>query len=258
MSLPRYGNSLAEKCSKAYELFDIFLKYWRRNYGSTRKPIWKPLLTYVRRGDKYNYDLHYLDPNSSKDGLDGVSFYVTKYILKFDDWVDRFKSKLFFSLPLDKYKEAWNLLRPRILMSKGFGSPTDPDVVSHIAKGITFALDTNSFFPYFISRVNGSTYPLSPYFCKKLMRPFEKAIFFSRRPDELLTRDDINDFDKRQIQLYDMRKFLNEQVNYFDFDEIDNINTTYYDYGEIPKDAQSNSCFADCWQDFDNFDNSTS
>lgn len=149
-------------------------------------------------------------------------------------------------------------MRPRCLMSKGFGGVHDEDVISHIRKGIKFALDTGAFFPYFISRVNGSTYPLAPYYSKKFLTIYEKAEFFSRRPPEDVTPDDVNDFLTREQHLKDMRNFLNQQVNYFDFEEIDNINTIYFDYGEIPKDAQSDSCFADSWQDFDNFDNSSS
>ncbi len=255
MSLPRCSTSLAEKVGKAYELFSIFLKYWRRNYGSRRNPDWKPLLTYVRRGDKYNYDLHYLDPNSSKDGLDGVSFYVTKYLLKYDDWVDRFKSKLFFSLPYEQFKDAWNLLRPRCLLSKGFGGLSDSDVYAYLSKGVKFSVDTNMMYPCFISRVSGATYPLAPYYSRKLLTPKLKALFRSRCPEDELTQDDINDFDKAQIHLDEMRKFLSSQATYIDFDDIDNINSIYYDYGQIPTDAQSDSCFADCWQDFDNTDN---
>lgn len=253
MSLPRTG-SLAEKVSKAYELFNIFLRYWRRNYGSTRKPIWKPLLTYVRRGDKYNYDLHYLDPNSSKDGLDGVSFYVSKYILKYDDWVERFRSKLFFSLSDEDFKDAWKKLRPRILMSKGFGSPSDPDVRNHLLNGIQFSLDSGSFFPFYISRINGSTYPLSPYYAKKLLDIKSRVIFKLRCPSLDMTEDDVIDFDRAQLRLANMRTFLNSQVNYFDLEDINNINSIYFDYGKIPTDALSDSCFADSWKDFDDSD----
>ena len=189
---------LAEKWSKANELFHIFLRYWRRNYGSSRVPIWKPLCTYVRRGNKYNYDLHWLDPNSSNDGTDGVAFYVTKYLLKFDEWIDKFKSKLYFNLSYEDYKDAWSKFRPRCLMSKGFGSAADSDVISHINKGIDFALNTSdAFYPYFINRINGSTYPLAPYYSKKFLTASQQLVFISRRPDDYMTMYDIDDFDKR-------------------------------------------------------------
>lgn len=250
LSLPKSGNSLAEKVSKSLFLFDIFLRYWRRNYGSTRVPLWKPLCTYVRRGQKYNYDLHYLDPYSSKDGLDGVSFYVTKYILKYDEWIDKFKSKLFFNLEYEQYREAWDKFRPRLLLSKGFGSPDDPDVISHIVKGINFALGQNdAFFPYYISRQNGSTYPLSPYYSKRFLTIDSQLVFCSRRPEYDLTVLDFDDFAKAESNLAQVRSYLKSRSNEIDFDDIDKIND--FENGkfyEVPKLVED---FADCWKDSD-------
>lgn len=263
MSLPHTSNLLAEKWSTAQFLFDLFLKYWRRNTNitvfltksgklkhNTRNPVWQPLCTYVRRGNKYNYDLHWLDPNSSPDGTDGVSFYVTKYLLKYDEWIDKFKSKLYFNLSHEDYKSAWGKFRPRCLMSKGFGSPRDPLVAAHICKGINFALaDTKAFFPYYISRINGSTYPLSPFYSKKFLTPDAQLVFCSRRPDDILTIYDIDDFDKRQIHLDAMRSYLLSQSSAFDYDDIDDINTDNLLPYECSRNSQSDSDFADCWQD---------
>lgn len=249
LSLPRKSDILAVKVSEAYKLFKIFLKYWRRNYGSTRNPIWEPLCTYVRKGNKYNYDLHWLDPNSSVDGLDGVAFYVTKYLLKYDDWIDKFKSKLFFSLDLDDYKEAWSKFRPRILLSKRFGSPDDPDVIEHINKGIQFALNSpTAFFAYYVSRQNGSTYPLSPYYSKRFLTESDQLVFVSRRPDDILTDDDIHKFDVQQVKLEKSRDFLHKQIKEFDLDDINDINSFYY--AEDFRPPQLVEDFTDCWEDY--------
>lgn len=252
MSLPRSSDKLADKWSNAQFLFDIFLRYWRRNYGSTRKPIWRPLCNYVRRGGKYNYDLHWLDPYSSKDGLDGVSFYVTKYLLKFDDWIDKFKSKLFFNLDESDYKDAWNKFRPRILLSKYFGSPLDPEVSSHIKLGIRFALNNaEAFFPYFVSTVNGSTYPLSPYYAKHHLSVSDQLVFCNRRPDRILTYEDFDDFDKKEKSLSDVRSFLRKHSSAFDYDDIDDINIqTFSDYAESSRLLSQIEDFANAWEDF--------
>lgn len=196
-----------------------------------------------------------MDPYSSKDGVDGVAFYVSKYVLKFDDWVDRFKSKLFFSLDTDTYKEAWKTLRPRLLMSKGFGSFTDPDVVAHLTKGIKMALDTPSaMYPYFISRVDGSTFPLSPYYAKKYLTPDSMLIFRSRRPDtDELTRIDVDDFDKSVDKFKSIQSYLNSITTEFDLD-MDNTNTQYFDYGKIDPTVNTDKVFADSWKDFVDFD----
>ena len=251
LSLPRsdVGASMAEKISKAYELFNIFLQYWRRNYGSTRKPIWQPLLTYVNRGGKYNYDLHYLDPNSSVDGLDGVSFYVTKYILKFDDWVQKFKSVLFYNLSYEDYKKAFSQFRPRLLLSKFFGSPYDPDVASHIRKGIHYSVsDSSAFFPYYLSKQNGTTYPLAPYYSKRFLDVDSAIILRSRIPESYLTEDDFHRFDVGEERLSKQRKFLNAQSPEYEFDDIDNINL--FEYGILKTPLAMDNEFADSWKDF--------
>lgn len=246
---------MAVKVSKATELFDIFLKFWCRNRGSTRYPLWQPLLTYVRRGSKYNYDLHWLDPHSSKDGLDGVSFYVTKYILKYDDWVDRFKSKLFFNLSEDDFKDAWSKFRPRILLSKFFGSPHDLDVQNHIYKGINFALsDVNAFFPYYISNVNGSTYPLSPYYQKRFLTMEQKSVFWSRRPPEVpMSEVEYDSILKREASLASAKSFLLNQSSFVDFDDIDDINSQFiesYDISEFERIYRQGQDLASNWKDF--------
>lgn len=264
LSFPKTEDVLSVKYSQAYKLFNIFLKYWRRNYGSTRKPIWKPLCTYVRkriRGhDYYNYDLHWLDPNSSQDGLDGVAFYVTKYIMKFDEWVDKYKSFLFFNLTESDYKDAWAKFRPRILFSKHFGSPFDPDVKSHLDNCINFALsDLSALYPYYISRQNGSTYPLSPYYSKRLLTITDQLIFCDRRNnyEDTLTEDDFHSFDVQQQKLQMSRAFLNSQSLLIDFDDMLDINTQVLQNGSFAKTTQMDSDFADSWESFD-FDSDSS
>lgn len=182
--------TLADKWSFQIQLHDTFLKYWRRNYGSDRCPIWRPLCTYVRTRKSYNYDLHYLDPWASSKGVDDVAFYVSKYCLKYDKWLDKLKSKLYFSLEEDEYKSVWEFIRPRRLMSKGFGCPSDPKVIEHINKGINISLyDPVAMFPYFISPVNGNTFPLAPYYSTKFLQMEDLAVFNSRKP--VLTDDDM-------------------------------------------------------------------
>lgn len=178
------------------KLHSIFLKYWRRNVApkvwspkqcrfrpNSRNPIWQPLCTYVNDHRGRNFDLHYCDPWSSKKGLEDVAFYVSKYVLKYDTWTDKIKSKLYFNLPEEDYKVVWDLIRPRRLMSKGFGSPDSQKVADHINKGIALAIsDHSAKYPYFISPVDGSTYPLAPYYASRYMRLDDLEVFNSRNP----------------------------------------------------------------------------
>lgn len=265
LSLPRDDTALACRISRAERLFKIFLQYWRRNvappiWSEKRQkfipdswhPQWQKLLTYHRvktaQGWKYNYDLHYLDPNSSKDGLDGVSFYVTKYIMKFDDWVDKFKSVLFFNLSEDDYKEAWSKFRPRLLLSKHFGAPDDPAVISHIVKGINVALANHeAFYPFFVSRVDGSTYPLAPYYSKRFVTVDSLVVFCQRRPDTDITESDIVSFDRNEQRLSDSRNLLRSRLTDFDNDFID-INSKFYGIPE--KITPVADEFATDWEDY--------
>ena len=251
--------SLAERWSFAQYLSDVFLRYWRRNLGSSRSPVWKNLCTYVRTRKHYNFDLHYLDSNLSSSGHDDIAFYVTKYCLKYDKWVDKLKSSLFFNLDADTYKETWQNIKPRLLLSKGFGSPADPKVIEHINKGIFVALqDIDALFPYFISPVNGASFPLAPYYSKRFLTFDDMLVFNSRKPcltDYDMFVDTTKDMTVAQIvekerRFNVVRDYLNDRHTYFDENssEINNflISNLYGNTKKLSTDSQE---FADAWQD---------
>lgn len=192
--------------------------------------------------------MHYLNPYSSKNGLEDVAFYVSKYCLKYDKWLEKFKSKLFFSLSDSDFTTAWDYLRPRRLMSKGFGSPYSDDVIAHIAKGVELALNTPSAkYPFFISPVYGNTFPLSPYYRHKLCSS-DVELEFRRRclddigsyafdsnsgvyyPIYLPSSDDIDldDMAEKDRRFEIVTDSLNTRHTFFD-DEANNINTQNFD-----------------------------
>lgn len=255
---------LAERVSFELKLKDIFLQYWRRNLGSTRSPVWQNLCTYVHTRKSYNYDLHYLNPSLGSNGLEDVAFYTTKYCLKFDKWLDSLKSKLFFNLPESEYTKVWDLLRPRRLISKGFGSFQDPKVIEHINKGIDLSLsEPSAMFPYFISPVTGDTFPLSPYYSKKFLTLDDLEIFNQRKPT--LTVSDMMVDSTPELSV-DERLHKQEQ---FDIvcDYLDNVNT-YIDSefnlsNDLPDEKYKTSNglhfkASDYWESFDyDFDNDT-
>lgn len=260
LSFPKNDkHTLADRWSFEHRLHDIWLKYWRRNYGSTRFPVWRDLCTYTRTRQSYNYDLHFLDPYSTSKGVDDVAFYVSKYCLKYDKWVDKLKSKLFFNLSEDDFKSTWNLIKPKRLISKGFGDLYGSRVVEHIHKGIHLALEDNSaFYPYFISPVNGATFPLAPYYSKKFLTIDEQIIFNSRKPrltDTDMMIDTTPDLEIYQI-LNKAREFANIQ-NFLDMrhtiedDSADFSNDFQiekeYDNKKVPR---FNISDFDDWSDF--------
>lgn len=118
------GDSIYTPYNLEHEIWPLVLKEWRRNYGSTRKPDYRPLCTYVARwiGGKLNttYDFHYIS-SSNKGNRDDVTYYVTKYLFKDSDKRDSLKSALKINLDYDEYKEVWSKVRPRSFSSLGFG-----------------------------------------------------------------------------------------------------------------------------------------
>lgn len=89
---------------------------WQRNYGDKLDPLFLPLSAFINRGNKYTYDCHLVD-GSPED----VGYYVSKYILKFSDYVSRTQSALRLNLVPDEYEVCWSKFRPKILLSKGLG-----------------------------------------------------------------------------------------------------------------------------------------
>lgn len=106
-------------------LFSKVLSYWSRNYGSSRKPIYKPCCTYIRKfvcGKlKSTYDLHFVSPSTLDASTMDVPFYVTKYMLKPSDKAKRLQQALKLNLPEDEYETVWKKVKPRWFSSLNFG-----------------------------------------------------------------------------------------------------------------------------------------
>lgn len=122
--------------------FREILAEWRRNYGSTRNPDYKPLLTYIRKyryGKIHStYDLHFVQPSSLDGTTQDVSFYVTKYLCKDSEWRDKLKRGLFSHVPLEEAYKVWSEIKPRAISSLNFGfgiyDDLNPRKVSAVAR----------------------------------------------------------------------------------------------------------------------------
>lgn len=129
-------------------LQDLFLSEWRRNYGSSRSPLYHPLCTYYKKwiGNRlsYNFDLHYIEPLFSDGGVADVGFYVMKYMLKPSPREEKLYKALKLNLDTDKFlyddtgnlligknglpvenpfsfRYNWRDIRSKFILSKGFG-----------------------------------------------------------------------------------------------------------------------------------------
>lgn len=166
-------------------LYDTFFFEWRRNIGSSRKPVYEPCFEFHRsfRNGRmtYNFDLHYVDPQLSSCGEADVAFYILKYMLKGSKRENRLQQALHLNLQPEVYQHLWKQIKSKLSVSKGFGlinqkldfeqrktissKDFNPQVVAHIRKGIEFG---KGKFPYptFINKYNGQTFPLSPFYRK--------------------------------------------------------------------------------------------
>lgn len=207
--LPKYeGDDFAFCTECEYRFSRIVLSEWQRNYGSDKKPDYRPCCTYVEkfvRGKlRRNYDFHYVNPRLSDGGTADVGFYVLKYMLKPSSRAVRLQQALRLNLPEDEYEDIWKLVRPRSFCSKHFGlagsgikkdwKPSQK-VLDYLKSNIVKS-KSSSGFPCFINPVDGKTFPLSRYYKSRgdVYSIGDALDFFyndkKARPDNVVIRDD--------------------------------------------------------------------
>lgn len=236
-----------------YKLQNMFAGEWRRNYGSDRKPKYKDLCQLIINYKGRTFDLHYINPALSQNGESDVSFYVTKYITKSSDWVNCLKCALKLNLSPDEYEKVWKLLKPRCCVSKNWGNPKSDKVKTHIRKGIELAKQSNSDYPFFINPINGSTFPLSPYYSRRFLTLDDKFDFFyfsnnQYSIDGYKESDDRNVTKERfQDSRFDIvRKKINSRLDSFDslYDDEKFVNLSE---NELEKVSDSPDFISDNW-----------
>lgn len=211
LSTPKIpGESRAQKLAREKEYYNIIFNEWRRNVAkcynkegklvaNTRCPEYKSLCdlhkSYKNGKVRSTYDFHWIDPSvtDSKGKIhdeSDVAFYVTKYTVKANKYVDRLKSALRLNLTPEDFWHVWPILRPKCLVSKTWGSPDSDYVKNHIREGIDRALnDVASKFPYFINPSTGQTFPLAPFYKKRFLTLVDAHDFFYRHTAESLAED---------------------------------------------------------------------
>lgn len=99
ISVPYEKFDIVEALSIESELRTKIFDCWCFNASRSRKhPVYCPNTVYAQkiiRGKLYfNYDCHYIDPSATRQGGEDVSYYTTKYTVKYDKFVSRFKFSL--------------------------------------------------------------------------------------------------------------------------------------------------------------------
>lgn len=151
-------------CEK--RLYELVFQHWRRNVSKSHKfPVYIFLSDFVVRGKKRTYDFHWVEP--IKDHDNDLSFYITKYMLKYSKSIHKLLRKISLDSTLTESQtsELISQIKPRAVMSKDFGSWKLPAVDSYVKKCLSMSKDYPSFFD-----INtGKSMLLSPYYRKRFL-----------------------------------------------------------------------------------------
>lgn len=156
------------------------LSEWTHNVGTNKFPIYKPNFTDTKRGYLRNFDCDFVD--TIKEDSDDVSFYVSKYMMKYDEYTDKLKRWIYVNDP-ENFKELWSLVKPKILYSKGFGNKSSKLVKKFIEDCLYLSIGSSSLYPLFFNPNNGKSFPMSRYFYS-LIPAHIQEIFLQRQIDE--------------------------------------------------------------------------
>lgn len=117
-------------------LRDYIKEHWAVNVGTRKNPIWEPRFTYRKRyygGKLYqNFDLHWVNPNLTTEGVANVAFYVTKYMMKPSPKEEARQQFLKLNLQEEQYEKVWSQIKCRLLVSKGLGLDASFETVERI------------------------------------------------------------------------------------------------------------------------------
>lgn len=194
--------------AEAGRLFYDLLSYWRVNLGSSRNPLYDNLLDFVSKKSRRNYDFTFVPESDTSR----VMYYVTKYMLKYDDWIVKKQMALKLNLSAGDYKLYWSYLKPHILVSKNFGSSSSytPYVRGCFRRGFVPG-DANPR-AYFYD-ANGRRSVMSPYLVRKHLTSSDTLdLFFSQSEDPSRYCDDPKGYDYSHRQQH--ADFVNKHLKY--------------------------------------------
>ncbi len=205
------------------QLRKLLSNEWRRNIGTTRYPLYKPLYTYsqiTRRGiTRKNFDCHLVKPVDGS--IDDALWYVLKYMCKESKIYKKMKLSLLhkYGDKTSQYYQDLNLLKPKIWKSVLFGNgPEVPDLVREMIRQSRMESAQSAMFIY-----KGYRYPLSRYYKDKYFTE-DDVLYFTETVYKLNGRIVYDNYDpvKNSHQAYKDRKRL-EGVDFSDvldmFDE---------------------------------------
>lgn len=213
-------------------LYQLFLDQWKRNYGSKKKPDYKPCLTlkfsYKNGKRRSNYDCHFVQPSLTDSGVSDVAWYCLKYMLKPDDREVKRQQALKLNLPEDEYSYIWNLIRSRWDSSPSFGlgcynRAWNLKIWNYLRDGVEKSASCGSEFPFYFNPDDGTSWPLMRYYFNKVVNINDAhRFFYNQKSNKIDSNRSYREKSASDIlkSLSDYRKHLN-QVFVSDSDKSD-------------------------------------
>lgn len=191
------------------------LRGWSRNLGDKYHPLYSPNSAFIRRGEKYTYDCHLVTGENGED----VVFYVTKYVLKFSEYVKSLQQALKLNYEPEEYHLIWRILRPKILTSNGMGVYTnfplyprfyevDKQITEDVRSMIEHSILAKEETPYFYT--NSDKYPLCKYFVERVMTMQQRVKFHNLKYGTPFDDESKTDIDIYQNNVSDFQKDLDK------------------------------------------------
>lgn len=155
--IPKHEGDTVATCNSINEaLRDMLLHYWSTNVGTRKNPVYERNFTLRQRwiaGKLYrNFDCHYVNPVLTTNGVNDVTFYVTKYMFKESKKEEELRKMLFKYLihrddetgeiDYSLFNQTWDLVKSRVVCSKGLG--LDAEFVSIVRT----EMRNKSFYEY--------------------------------------------------------------------------------------------------------------
>lgn len=181
-------------------LYEKIKENFADNVGTRKNPKYEPLFTHItkiKRGKvNTNYDLHYILPDSTT-GTSKVIYYVSKYVIKPDPYMEYMRSNMngIFAeeLGMEELDSIWNrFIRNRIVTSRNYGLGGTHNVIEihkYLAGCIKTSADSKATRPMFYDQ-NGKGSNLCSYyvhaatcFSKSRQKPNSPFYFLMDDPD---------------------------------------------------------------------------
>lgn len=178
------GKDYLDKINFQEEMKWKLLENWKRPIPGSRKkyPLYMDLCEYhekLLRGKWYrNYDFHYINPRTSKEGITDAAFYVLKYMFKNSAHEEKIRQALKLNYDEVVASELWEKLKSRRKYSLGFGlNPTfegknreitennvDQDIVKYLRDCIERSKKHRTEYAYYYPPEKLLTFPLANYY----------------------------------------------------------------------------------------------